>query len=100
MHGEILALTSLIAGVQLSFYGGFFLPINAMIIQQEKNQALKNLKRWITTYAIASIALGYLFFITGVSGLRWINVLNSMFLMVFGTLLLVNLRWTKPILNY
>lgn len=100
MHFDILALTSLIAGVQLSFYGGFFLPINAMIMQQEKNQAFRNLKRWITAYAITSIVLGYLFFMTGASGLMWINVLNNIFLIVFGTLLLVNFVWTKPLLHY
>lgn len=100
MHVDTLALTSFVAGVQLSFYGGFFLPINAMIMQQEKYQATRNLKRWITVYALASIALGYLIYLLGALNLMWLHVLTSVFLIVFGTLLLVNSILTKPILHF
>jgi hypothetical protein len=89
MQPDVIAINAIALGGHIAFYGGGFLPILSIIIQQEKITAWKIFLRWSLAYAIASTLFCSLMYFTSPDFFHWaIPFLNNTFLIVFGVLML------------
>jgi hypothetical protein len=99
MNTDVLVWTAIAVGGQMVWYGGGFLPIASIVIQQERSAAVKTFLRWCVIFSLSASVIGLIMYITGPDLYSSVVPLSNNILMIgFGVWMLVRVvRTSTPV---